>query len=136
MIVEALKRVTSGIAVGGVWTFVVLSILKFNHIEATVSDIWISMLGSLIIGIYFGLSSFIFEVDNWSHLKTTAIHFSLSIAVYFIIAFSAEWVPFTPFAIITSALIWILIYILVWTGWFIYFKKIEASLNEEVRKKK
>ncbi|UJL46837.1 DUF3021 domain-containing protein [Virgibacillus sp. NKC19-16] len=135
MIVEALKRITAGIAVGGIYTFVVLSFVKFYGVDATVSEIWLGMLGSLVVGIYFGLSSFIFEVHDWSYLKQTVIHFSLSITVYFIIALSAGWVPFTPLAILSSALVWIAFYTLVWTGFYIYFKKVEASLNEELRKK-
>lgn len=135
MIVEMLKRITAGIAVGGLYTFIVLSFVKFYEVDATVSEIWVSMLGSLIIGIYFGLSSFIFEVHNWSYLKQTIIHFSLSIIVYFIIGLSTGWVPFTPLAILTSALVWVAFYILVWTGFYIYFKKMEASLNEELQKK-
>lgn len=136
MIVEALKRITTGIAIGGIYTFIVLSFVKFYGVDATVSEIWLSMLGSLVIGIYFGLSSFIFGVQEWSYLKQTVIHFNLSITVYFIIALSTGWVPFTPLAILSNALVWIAFYTLVWTGFYIYFKKVEASLNEELQKKK
>lgn len=46
MIVEALRRITAGIAVGGLYTFIVLSFVNFYGVDATVSEIWLSMLGS------------------------------------------------------------------------------------------
>lgn len=135
MMIEVLKRMTTGIAVGGLFTFIVLSFVMFYEVEASVQQIWISMLGSFAIGIYYGLASFIFEVNEWSYLKQTFIHFLLSIVIYFIIALSTGWVPFTLSAIIISGLVWIIIYTLVWAGFYQYYKKVEATLNEELQKK-
>lgn len=135
MMIEVLKRMTTGIAIGGIFTFIVLSFIKFYEVEASVQEIWLGMLGSLVIGIYFGLSSFIFEVNEWSFLKQTFIHFILSIVIYNIVALSTGWVPFRLSAIVLSGLVWILIYTLVWVSFYQYFKKVEASLNEELQKK-
>lgn len=135
MIIEILKRSMTGIAVGGIYTFIALTIMKFNHIEGTISEVWLHMLAAFVLGIYYGLSSFIFENDGWSPLKMTVIHFSLSIIVYFIIAFSIGWVPLHPLSIILGILAFIVIYALYWTGYYLYYKKIEASMNEHLPKK-
>ena len=96
MIIEALRRSMMGIALGGIFTFVVLTIVKFTGADATVDQIWLYMLCSFILGIYFGLASFIFDDNGWSSLKKQSFIFFLSIAVYFVIVFFiAKWIPFS-----------------------------------------
>lgn len=136
MIIEILKRIMTGIAFGGIFTFIALTIMKFNHIESSVSDIWMHMLASLVIGIYFGLSSFIYFYTKWSYLKQMIIHFSLSIVFYYSIALPVGWVPVTPLAIIGSAIAFIIIYAIFGTGYFLYYKKVADSLNEDLLKRK
>lgn len=135
MMMQLLKRIHNGIAWGGIVTFIALTFLMINDINPAVSTIWISMFASMIFGIYFGLASFIFVLQHWSPLKQTAVHFSLSIIVYYSIAFPLGWVPFNIRAILFVTLIFILIYALFWTGYTIYYKKIEASLNKSLPKK-
>ncbi|MCK0471680.1 DUF3021 domain-containing protein [Halalkalibacter sp. APA_J-10(15)] len=135
MIVEAVKRMMTGIAFGGLITFIVLTIIHFNDIETTIFYVWASMLCSFIIGIYFGLSSFIFEANDWSLLKQTVIHFMMSISFYFIIALIVGWVPLTVLAILLTSLIFILFYALMWTGYYLYYKRIEKSMNDSLSKK-
>ena len=135
MIIEGLKRSMTGIAFGGIATFIALTILKFTGTEASVSEIWFYMLLSFILGIYFGLSSFIFMENGMSMLKQTTIHFILSIVVYFNIALFAGWIPFTLFAIGLAILTFTLIYAVFWTAYYLYFKKIEESMNANLPKK-
>jgi|SRR5690625_332780 len=130
MIIEILKRSMIGIAFGGIYTFIALTIMKFNHMEGTISEIWTHMLASFILGIYFGVSSLIYENEGWSPLKRTITHFILSIIIYFIIAIPIGWIPSHPLAIILSIFIFIGIYSLYWTGYFLYFKNIEVSMNK------
>ncbi len=75
MIIEALRRSMMGIALGGIFTFVVLTIVKFTGADATVDQIWLYMLCSFILGIYFGLASFIFDDNGWSSLKKQSFIF-------------------------------------------------------------
>jgi len=135
MIVEGIKRSMIGIAYGGIITFIALTILKYTGTEASVSEIWFYMLCSLILGIYFGLSSLIFVDNGVSMLKQTVIHFMMSIVFYFIIALSAGWIPFTLSAILWSSLFFIIIYAVSWTGYYLYYKRVEASMNANLQKK-
>lgn len=136
MIVEILKRSMMGIAFGGIFTFIALTIMKFGDFESTVSEIWMHMGASFLIGIYFGISSLIFGSDGSNMLKKTIIHLFLSLAVWYIIALSVGWIPFTIVSIIISTLIFILMYMLNWTGYYLYYKKVEASLNAHLQNKK
>ncbi|HLR73706.1 MAG TPA: DUF3021 domain-containing protein [Virgibacillus sp.] len=136
MIIELLKRATIGIAVGALFTFIFLTIMIFNHFEASVFEIWQHMLASCLIGIFFGWASLIFEYNRWSQLKKTIIHFSASIIFYFAIAISLQWIPITPFAIGGSIIAFIVAYSLYWTGFYLYFKRVEQSLNKGLQKEK
>ncbi|GAE28710.1 DUF3021 domain-containing protein [Halalkalibacter hemicellulosilyticus] len=135
MIVEAIKRMMTGIAFGGLITFIVLTIIYFNEIETTIFYVWASMLCSFIIGIYFGLSSFIFETNDWSLLKQTIIHLIMSISFYLIIALIVGWVPLTILAILWTCLVFIIFYAIMWTGYYLYYKRIEKSMNESLSRK-
>lgn len=132
---ELFQRAFSGIAWGGLVTFLALTVLMMNDINPDVSIIWLYMLASMVLGIYFGLASLIFIKDGWSPLKKTVIHFSLSISVYYVIALPIGWVPLTPLAIIGSAFVFIFTYILFWFGYTLYYKKVEDSLNKSLSKK-
>lgn len=135
MWIKVFQRFISGIACGGISMFIALTVLMFNDITPDISLLWFYMLMAFVIGVYFALASFIFELDQWSPLKKTIIHFSLSVIVYFPIAMSIGWIPVSPLSIILSLVIFIVCYILFWTGFNLYFKKVEASLNENLRKK-
>jgi len=134
MIRDIVKRILAGIALGGLSTFIALTIMKFAHFEATVSEIWSNMLASMIIGIYFGLSSYIFETDKWSNLKKTIIHFSCSMIAYYLIALPVGWVPVSPLYLVLSAVVFALIYAVYWTSFYLYYRKVAKSLNKELQK--
>lgn len=135
MVLEGLKRAMMGIAYGGIFTFIILTVIHFTEIETTISQIWISMLCSFILGIYFGISSLIFEEDRWSILKQTVIHFILSISFYMIIALFAGWIPLTIIAILLASLFFAIFYMIYWVSYYFYYKKVEKSLNDSISKK-
>lgn len=132
---EILNRVMIGIAYGGIVTFIALTVLMILQINPPISEIWLYTLSGFLIGIYFGVASFIFEIDTWSPLKKTVIHFSLSIVFYFIIALSVGWIPFTFGAIIISIFIFTGIYCIYWFGYQAHYKRIEADLNKNLQKR-
>lgn len=135
MFVDILKRATVGIACGGFLTFIALTILMIYDIESSVSEIWSHMLASMTFGVYCGLASYIFEKPKWTPLKNTIVHFSLSITVFFIIALTVSWIPLDFVAIFISSGVFVLIYSVYWTGYYLYFKRIEAEMNEQLQRK-
>ncbi|WP_440896977.1 DUF3021 domain-containing protein [Amphibacillus sp. Q70] len=136
MIFEILKRSMLGIAFGGIFTFIALTIMKFTGFEATVSEIWMHMAASFLIGIYFGISSLIFG-DSDSHIiKKSITHFLLTYIVWLVIAGTVGWISFNGWVILWSSLAFILLYVLNWLGWFLYFKKVETTLNKHLQKNK
>lgn len=133
---EILKRAMFGIAYGGIYTFIALTILMILQITPPIFQTWLYMLAGLMLGIYFAIASFIFEVEAWSPLKKTVIHFALSIALYFIIALSVGWVPIRLNAILIAIFIFTIIYTIYWLGYLIYYKRVEDNLNKNLQKRK
>ncbi len=137
MKIEIFNRSMIGVAFGAILTFIFLTVFMFMDVETTVSEVWRHMLASMTLGVYYGLSSFIWtELEKWSPLKKTIVHFTLSITIYFIIAFVAKWVPTNWFAIIVSTIIFTCIYALYWLGYRMYYKRVEAALNRDLKKQK
>lgn len=135
MIVEALRRSMVGIAFAGLFTFVVLTFLKISNTPVSAAEIWFHMLLAYILGIYFGLSSMIFETEM-STLKQTAIHYFMSIGFYFIIAYIEKWVPLTLHSVLFAIVMFTFIYAVYWTGYYLYFKKVERSLNTNLQRER
>lgn len=136
MVLEVLRRSMIGIAFGGIFTFIALTIMKFNAFEATVSEIWMHMGASMLLGIYFGVSSLIFGSSNSNLIKKSIIHFLLSYSVWLIIAGIVGWIPLNGWVILWGSLIFLLMYVLNSIGWYLYFKKVETALNNHLRKNK
>src|SRR5690625_3284087 len=135
MINEIMKRTLVGIAFCGMITFTALTIMKFSQYEATVDEIWLHMLASLCLGVYFGLSSFIYEKSNWSPLRKTLLHYVLSLVIYFSLALPVGWVPVEPMKIIAGIISFTIIYIVFYFGYSIYYKIQANKMNEYIIKK-
>lgn len=103
-------------------------------IEVPVSKLWTDMAACLALGIYFGLSSLMFDIERWSRLKQTVIHGLTSIAVFLPIAIRLNWIPPDGAVFITCLLIFLTIYVLFWFSAWWYYKRLTQSMNEMVKK--
>lgn len=129
---EIFKRIIYGIAYGGSVIIFALTTLMMLDINPPVKVIWLYSCMGMVLGIYFGVASLIFEIDDWSPLKKTTVHYSTSIVVYFIIALSVGWIPPEIVPIMLSILTFTVVYILFWFGYRLYYKRIEKSLNQNL----
>lgn len=134
MWINIARRIYSGIAWGGIATFIAITILMLNDITPPIQTIWSYMFYAFIFGMYFAFASLIIESGKWNPLIKTAIHFTLSIVVYFLIALPNQWIPFHPLAIGTAILMFIFIYTLFFTGFHFYYKKLAQTLNQSLKK--
>src|SRR5699024_3537792 len=119
---EIIKRTIYGIAYGGIVTLFALTVLMIIDITPPISTVWLNSTIGFLLGIYFGLASFIFEVENWSPLKRTMIHYIFSIIVYFAFALSAGWIPLSIGPVLLSIIVFTLIYTIFWISFQLYFK--------------
>ena len=134
MMAEAFKRSLGGMAFAALITFIFITVLLITETESTILDIWKGRFGSLIMGIYFGSASLIFDNEKWSPLKQTIIHFFLSVTVWLPLALLLGWVPVGIIPIVMGLVGFVFIYTVFWFVLRSYFSKVEKDLNEHLKK--
>lgn len=87
----------------------------------------------MICGWLFSVSPLYFEIERWKLSQQTALHFGTVIVFYFIIAFWIGWIPFHALSIFVGIGAFLLIYIVIWTGFYLYFKRVANDLNKELK---
>lgn len=85
-----------------------------------------------IIGLSFASASVIFEIDNWSFLKQTIIHFLITSVVMYICGFICNWFAHTVLSTVIWFAVYIVIYLLFWLGFTIYYNIILKKMNKEL----
>ncbi|MHA7966580.1 DUF3021 domain-containing protein [Paenibacillus sp. CAU 1782] len=134
MVRKIIQRGFVGISSGGIITFVALTVLMINEVDVSVADIWRNMLGSILMGIYFGIASLLFEHEKWSPLKQLVVHFLMSILLFFPIAISVGWIEFQWRPILLGAGTFMIIYAIFWFSISGYLRRQARSMNNSVRK--
>ncbi|MGD6817903.1 DUF3021 domain-containing protein [Metabacillus sp. 84] len=134
MMIQIVKRSLTGLGFSSLFTFAALSVFMGMDVSITVTGLWKHMLGSMVVGIYFGVSSLIFEFEKWSLLKQMVIHFTLSVAAYFTVAVFSGWFPLTWFGAVIAFVSFVIVYFIIWFSIYSYMKKMESSLNSSLRK--
>ena len=135
MMFKVMGRSLSGLGFAAIITFVALTILMVKGMEVSVTTIWMNMLGSIVMGVYFGSASLIFEIENWSPLKQTVIHFFISLMVWLPIGLCLGWIPFDSISLLISIFLFVVTYLFFWYSTRLYFLKIAKEMNNSVRKK-
>ena len=83
-----------------------------------------------LLGTTFAATTVIFEMDNWSLLKQTILHFVITSIVMYIAGFLCGWFPHK----LSSTLIWfgifIVIYVIFWISFSSYYKNKVKKMNE------
>lgn len=83
-----------------------------------------------IIGTTFAATTVIFEMDSWSLLRQTILHFIITSIVMYVAGFLCGWFPHK----LSSTLIWfgifIVIYVIFWISFSSYYKNKVKKMNE------
>ncbi|NEU30732.1 DUF3021 domain-containing protein [bacterium LRH843] len=134
MIVEIIRRSMLGLGFTAIFTFAILTVMTLQDVQVPVSTVWKNMLGSMVMGVYFGSSSLIFDIEKWSPLKKTTIHFLISILIWLPLAIGMGWLPLELIYILVGIGVFVVTYLLFWYGSYFYFKRIENEMNHSVKK--
>lgn len=100
----------------------------------TITAVCIQMVCSLLIGAIAGGSSVIWDVEQWSLLKQTLIHFIVISIPFFTVGYILNWLPHHLYGALGYAGAFILVYLIMWVS--IYFsiktkiKKMNSQLQE------
>ncbi|MEE0266297.1 MAG: DUF3021 domain-containing protein, partial [Acutalibacteraceae bacterium] len=88
---------------------------------------------SLLYGAVFGGMSIIWELDNWSILKQTAVHFLVVSTVSLPIAYVNHWMEHTLIGAIVYFAVFAIIYVFIWLSQYLAVKKRVNAMNKKVR---
>lgn len=134
MIVEIARRSMLGLGFAAIITFATLTVMTIQDVQVPISTVWKNMSGSMAMGLYFGIASLIFDLEEWSPLKKTTIHFLISIIIWLPLAIWIGWIPLKLEYILIGVGMFIITYLVFWYGSYLYFKRIETEMNDSVRK--
>ncbi|USS93909.1 DUF3021 domain-containing protein [Fructilactobacillus ixorae] len=89
----------------------------------------------MAMGMVFSLSSLIFGVERWSITKQTVLHFIVTYVLFSTLAVVSEWFPleFSYFANFT--IIFIIIYVVMWTIEMRRARQTIAEINQKLTQK-
>ena len=106
-----------------------LTALCGNELNAVI----IQTICSLIMGAAFAGASVIWEVENWSLLKQTILHFLVISVSTLPIAYCMYWIPHTFRGILIYIAIFFFIYFTIWIGRYFTMKKKIQAINDKIK---
>ncbi|WP_102399360.1 DUF3021 domain-containing protein [Haloimpatiens massiliensis] len=133
---KALLRGFYGITIGvfiNQVIFVMMALRGSFPADVSVSIMVSQFVISSLLGFGIAACSVIFEVDNWSLLKQTVVHFILFSFIYFPAAVCGKWMPDNLNGKLIFILIYILIYVCYWFSFKYYWSRKARKINEEIK---
>lgn len=89
-------------------------------------------LGSIFCGWFFTVSPLYFENTNLRLSQQTGLHFITVVLLYFILAFGIGWIPFTMKSFLLTLALFMVVYAIFWTAFYLYFRNQARKLNAEL----
>lgn len=115
--------------------FVTPGFMKFigNPLAAfIIHSLVCGILGTIMLG-----SAYIYEIDRWTLLKATIIHFIVIVISFYLTVFFLRWfAPTNIKAIITSLIIFIVTYTIIWLIMYLSYKSQIKEINQNLKIKK
>ena len=96
--------------------------ILIEQFDSAVNALIVQTLFSGLIGATFGACSVIWNMDNWSILKQTALYFGTTSIVFFPVSYFMHWMRHSLAGIALYFIIFIAIFFISWMGGYIYLK--------------
>ncbi|MFS0725377.1 DUF3021 domain-containing protein [Paenibacillus sp. 1P07SE] len=132
---NVLFRIIGGFGVSSIVTFIALTTLLIQGKSPAIQELWVHVTCNMLLGITFGLSSFLFEYERWSPLRQLATHFGLTLTVFFAVNLWAQWIPLRPLPLLIGLGIYIVNYTISWFAISWYYRKQAEELNHTMNRK-
>lgn len=88
---------------------------------------------SLLVGAICGGSSVIWEIEKWSLLKQTLIHYAVISVPFFGIGYIMNWMPHYLFGALGYAGGFVAVYLIMWFSIYFSIKSKIKKMNEQLR---
>ena len=126
-----------GIAFGGlgpVITAIIYAIVGAATKEnlVTTNEVLLSTITTYVLAFTVAGGSILYNIEHWSFLKSSLIHFSLLYMSYLLVYFTNGWFPFTWIGFILFTLVFIVGYIIIWLSIYLSIKAQAKKLNEKI----
>lgn len=86
-----------------------------------------------ILGSAFSVGSLVWEIENWSILKQTLIHFCISSVAMLPIAYICQWMEHSISGFLSYMLIFIILYAAIWFIQYNIWKKKITEINKKLK---
>ncbi|ARK32698.1 DUF3021 domain-containing protein [Halalkalibacter krulwichiae] len=112
----------------------VMNVVLIGDVNQVEGSVFVTnALGLMFCGWFFAVTPLVFEIRSLSLSMQTLVHFMIVTLLYFLLSFGIGWIQFDLMSVLAGVGIFILIYVLIWTGFYFYFKKEARKLNEELK---
>lgn len=101
--------------------------------KSEVNAVIVQTVCALLYGSVWAGSSVIWEIDEWSLLKQSSIHFLITSIVTFPVAYMTRWMQHTISGIVSYFGIFVTIYVFIWITQYFSMKSKIAQLNSKVK---
>lgn len=110
------------------------SVVYFGEQEVLDGQLFLkNSFGSIFCGWFFTVSPLYFENTNLRLSQQTGLHFVTVVVLYFILAFGIGWVPFTIASFLLTLGLFIIVYAVFWTAFYLHFRNQANKLNAELQ---
>lgn len=135
--------ITGGITIGLVFS-IVFSYLYvgayhpstpvfMNKFDNQLNAITISVVIWGLMGVVFSLGSLVFRQESWGITKQAIVHFAITYLGFSLLALSAHWFPINVVWLVMYTLIFILIYLIIWSVQFMIGKRYVKQINRRIK---
>lgn len=100
--------------------------------NATVAVI-VQMICSLFVGAVCGGSSVIWEIEKWSLLKQTLVHFAIISVPFFGVGYLMNWLPHYIYGALGYVGGFVLVYLIMWCSIYFSIKSKIKKMNRQLR---
>lgn len=106
-----------------------------NFASLTSQEYIRNVIASMISGVGFVVPSIIYERKNLSMGMQIFIHMGVGLTVYILSALYGGWIPvdYGLRAIVLSIIIMIIMSFIIWSGFYIYFKREAKIMNMKIQ---
>lgn len=129
-----LFRSMLGILFGGfIATAASICLISFGDQSTLDGQLFIkNALGSIFCGWLFTVTPLYFEIRSLRLPMQTALHFLTVTIVYFALGLFIGWIPLDVTHFFIYLAISVLIYSIMWVGFYLYFRNVSKKLNEDL----
>lgn len=97
------------------------------------TSVIVQMICSLLIGAIFGGSSVVWDIEKWSLLKQTLVHFAIIVIPFFGVGYIMNWMPHYLYGALGYIGGFIVAYLFIWCTLYFSIKSKIKKMNKQLQ---